>query len=88
MKKIIALILLTLIIVSGLYFFNSLRAVGNESIKEIVMIDSENHEASALILEDKGFIKSFTVFNLVYTFLGNKKIEEGGYYISRNMNNF
>lgn len=88
MKKIIALIFLSLIIVTGLYFINSLRAVGDESTKEIVMISSGNSDAAALILEDKGFIRSFTIFNFIYTFLGNEKIEEGGYYISKNMNSF
>lgn len=89
MKK-IAAILLILISVSFAIFYvtNLLSATGKSSEKEIVIIDSEYPDAVSLQLQEKGFIKSFTVFNFILTVKGKDKIEPGGYYLSKNMNAF
>jgi UPF0755 protein len=86
MKKLFALAFLALIIFIGIYFTYSLKAPDNSAKQEIVIINSESPDAAALELEDKGFIKSFNAFNFAYKFKGNKKIEPGGYYLSKNMN--
>lgn len=87
MKKTIfvVLILLTTIISIG-YMMNLLGAVDKNATEEIVIIKSDSADGAAKELEDSKYIKSFTVFNLAYNFLGNGKIEPGGYYLSKKMN--
>lgn len=86
MKKLSALVLLVLFIFSFIYFAYLLKSPGNSSKEEIVIINSESSDAAALELEDKGYIKSFNAFNIAYKLKGNKKVEPGGYYLSKNMN--
>lgn len=70
------------------YFFNPFAAVGTDSKKQIVIIRSESPDSVAKELEDSGFIKSFTAFNIAYSIIGNNEIEPGGYYLAKNMNSF
>lgn len=86
MKYLIIFIGLLILGASLFYFFNPFAAVGNETKKEIVMIRSDESDSAAKELEDAGFIRSFTAFNIAYLILGNKKIQPGGYYLSRDMN--
>ena len=86
MKKVILLLIIFLAI-SGLllYFLNLLRPTGKSDKTEIVIISSDRADSAALTLEEKGFIKSFTAFNIAYVIKGSPKIEPGGYYLSKNM---
>lgn len=86
MKKVV-LLLIILLAVSGLlfYFLNSLRPVGKSDKTEIIVINADRGDSAAIELEEKGFIKSFTAFNIVFALKGNPKIEAGGYYLSKNM---
>jgi UPF0755 protein len=86
MKKMLASFLLIAVVLIGAFIFNSLRPVGGENEKKIVMIGSSSPDAAAINLEDKGVIRSFTAFSLLYQLIGNGKIEPGGYYVSKNMN--
>ncbi len=88
MKKILSIIVLIVSIFFLAYLLSPFKAPGNDNKKIILMLDSENADATAIKLEDSGLIRSFTAFNLLYKFLGNQKIEEGGYYISKDMNSF
>ena len=86
MKIIISIVIFLLIISSVLaYFLNLLRPAGKSDKTEIVIISSDRADSAALTLEEKGFIRSFTAFNVAYFLKGGPKIEEGGYYLSKNM---
>lgn len=83
------LVFVALLIVAGItlfFLYNQLAATGNSNDKEIVMIRSDSSDGAAKELEDAGYIKSFTAFNLAYFFLGNEEIQSGGYYLSNDMN--
>ena len=86
MKKVV-LLLIILLAIFGLsfYFLSLLRPIGKSTKIEIVLISTSRGDSAALQLEEKGFIRSFTAFNIAYALKGNPKIEEGGYYLSKNM---
>lgn len=88
MKKVLIFIFVIVIIIIGALLFNPFRAPGRDNKEEIVMIDSDSPDGAAISLEDKGMIRSFTAFSLAYKLFGNDKVEPGGYYISKNMDNF
>lgn len=89
MKKIIVVFSLIFIILVGIfYFLNPFKPAGDSSNKQIIMINSTSPDAAAIKLEDAKLIRSFTAFNILYGFKGNRKIEEGGYYLSEDMNAF
>src|SRR3990172_9671123 len=86
MKKVVFLLIIFSAI-SGLlfYFLNLLQPAGKNDKTEIIVINTDRGDSVALELEEKGFIRSFTAFNIVYVLKGNPKIEPGGYYLSKNM---
>jgi UPF0755 protein len=85
MKKILTSLFLFIIFLISVFYFNPLKPVGGESGQEIILIKSDSKDAVAKELDNLGFIRSFNAFNVVYSFLGNEKIESGGYYLSKNM---
>jgi UPF0755 protein len=88
MKKISFIIILIITSAVFIYFLNPFRAPGKSNKSEIILFDSPASDAAAVKLEKAGFIRSFMAFNLAYKLKGSPKIEEGGYYLSKNMNNF
>jgi UPF0755 protein len=88
MKKILFLIILTVTSAFLIYFLNPFRAPGDSDKTEIILFDSSASDAAAVKLEKAGFIRSFMAFNIAYKLKGSPKIEEGGYYLSKNMSNF
>src|SRR3989344_6461278 len=90
MKKILLIFVIFLISIIGILtlFFNPFGAPENESETEIVLIDSEKGDVAALQLEKEGYIKSFIAFDVARLVLNLGEIDEGGYYLSKNMNVF
>lgn len=88
MKRLFGFILILILTIISIFYFNPFKETGKSNAQEIVIIDSDNADAAAIKLEEKGFIRSFTAFNIAYKLKGNKKIEPGGYYISKKMNNW
>ncbi|MBI2621185.1 MAG: endolytic transglycosylase MltG [Candidatus Levybacteria bacterium] len=86
MKKVILLLIIFLAVLGLLFYFLSLLLPTGKSDKvEIVILKTQRGDSTALVLEEKGFIRSFAAFNVAYIILGSPKIEEGGYYFSKNM---
>lgn len=88
MKKIFVLIIIIITSSFLVYFLNPFRALGGSDKIEIILFDSSASDAAAVKLEKAGFIHSFMAFNIAYKLKGSPQIEEGGYYLSKNMNNF
>jgi len=84
-KVVLLLIILLLAFTPIIYFLNLLRPTGKNDKTEIVVISADRGDSAALELEEKGFIRSFSAFNIVFAIKGNPKIEPGGYYLSKNM---
>ncbi|KKQ34300.1 MAG: Aminodeoxychorismate lyase [Microgenomates group bacterium GW2011_GWA2_37_6] len=86
MKKVVLLLIILLLAFTPIiYFLNLLRPTGKNDKTEIVVISADRGDSAALELEEKGFIRSFSAFNIVFAIKGNPKIEPGGYYLSKNM---
>ena len=85
MKKILIFVFVIIISTITVYYLNPLKPIDKKANEEIVIIKSDSIDGVAKELEDKNFIRSFTIFNIVYNFLGNKEIEPGGYYLSKSM---
>ncbi len=83
MKKIIFGILILLFV--SIYFYSQLSSVSSDNSQKIVTFDRKSNDVVSLKLQREGFIKNFTLFNILLTFKG-KDIEPGGYYLSKNMN--
>ncbi len=88
MKKILLIILFIAVISLAAFFLNPFRAPGGSDKPEIVIIENDTADTAAIKLENKGFIRSFTAFNIAYKLKGKAKTEPGGYYLSKNMNNW
>ncbi len=88
MKKLFLLILIFISILLALIFLNPFAAPGKSTKTEIFTLDSERKEVAGLKLEEAGFVKSMTSFEIAMTLKGRNKIEPGGYYLSKNMNAF
>lgn len=87
MKKVLFFIFIFFVIAGSFFYFNSFGAPGGNSKIEIVTLDSDKVDVAALKLEEKGFVKSMTAFEIAINIKRkNKKIEPGGYYLSKNMN--
>lgn len=87
MKKFLSMLSILLsIALFTIYFLNPFGAPGNSNKKEIVIIDTNQDDAVALTLQEKGFIKSFIAFDIALGIKGKKnKVEPGGYYLSKDM---
>ena len=88
MKNIFILLGSIILIITLYYLLNPFKAPGGSSGIEIIILDSDQSDAAAVKLDKAGFIRSFSAFNLAYKLKGQPKIEPGGYYISKNMNNW
>lgn len=88
MKKIILISLSLFLFLIGIYFFNPIKPVNNDSKKILITLESDSPDAASIKLEDENIIKSFTAFNILYKIIGKNKIETGGYFFSKNMNTF
>jgi UPF0755 protein len=86
MKKVIIALSVVLIFIIGSYYFNLLKSVDKNAKEEVIIIKSESIDGAIKELENAQLIRSFTAFNLIYKILGNKKIESGGYYLSKSLN--
>lgn len=86
MKKVIIFIFIVSIIALSFIFLNPFAAPGNNSKIEILTLDSDKKEVVGLKLEEAGFVKSMTAFEIAMTIKGKNKTEPGGYYLSKNMN--
>lgn len=87
MKKLLALAVIVVLTITAFSYMANLLAAPSKSDKtEIVTIDTERGDATAIQLYDKGFIKSYTGFNIAYFIKGKGKIQPGAYYLSKNMN--
>jgi UPF0755 protein len=84
-KIAIGFICLAILAVS-IYFINPFAPPSKSEKSEIVYLNSTSGDSVALKLEEDGFIKSFSAFNIIYSLNGSPKIEKGGYYLSKNMN--
>lgn len=87
MKKIILSILL-ITILTCIYTYSQFSSVSNNSTKEIITFDRGTSDVISLKLQKEGYIKNFTLFNLLLNVRGKGNIEPGGYYLSKNMNAF
>lgn len=85
MKIILILIFVFVLLIAGFIFLNPFAAPGKSIKTEIITLDSEKKEVAGLKLEEAGFVKSMTAFEIALTIKGRNKIETGGYYISKNM---
>lgn len=86
MRKIAVIVVIFLTIATLGFFFNPFNAPGTVDKIEIVKINSTSNDAVSLELQEAGFIKSFTAFNIALAFKGGgKDIEPGAYYLSKNM---
>lgn len=88
MKIVISLIFIFVVLLVGFYFLNPFKPVNSDSNKVLVTLDSESPDAAAIKLEDENLIRSFTAFNFLYKLAGNKEIEPGAYYFSKDMSSF
>lgn len=86
-------LLLSIAIIFALFFsiftiFNPLGSKTNEYKKEMIVLNSDRSDVATLNLQENGYIKSFTAFSILYFFIGEKKLEPGGYYLSKSMNSW
>ncbi len=89
MKKLSILTIFLLSFVGFLIlFFNPFGAPGSIDKTEVVILSDKRGDIAGLRLEQEGFIKSFIVFEIVRIIKGAGEIEEGGYYLSKNMDVF
>ncbi|MBP9716446.1 MAG: endolytic transglycosylase MltG [Candidatus Levybacteria bacterium] len=88
MKMVLILIFVFVFLIAGFVFLNPFAAPGKSPKTEIITLDSEKKAVAGLKLEEAGFVKSMTAFEIAMTLTGNKKIESGGYYLSKNMDAF
>lgn len=86
MKKFFIFIFLVIFIILFSLLLNPFAAPGKNSEIEILTLDTNKREVAGLKLEENGFIKSMTAFEIAMRIKGkDKKIEPGGYYLSKNM---
>lgn len=85
MKKIFILIIIAISLVAVFIYLNPFAAPETSVKNEIFKLDSEKKEVTGLKLEEAGFVKSMTAFEIAVTIKGRSKIETGGYYLSKNM---
>ncbi len=86
MKIVLILIFVFALLIGGFIYLNPFAAPGKSIKTEIITLDSEKKEVAGLKLEEAGFIKSMTAFEIAMTLKGKNKIQSGGYYLSKNMN--
>lgn len=66
-----------------------MQPLSSNSKKEIFILDSDKSDVLALKLEEEGYIKSMLFFEIVSKLkINDKKVQPGGYYLSKNMNVF
>lgn len=87
MKKIFLVLLILTSITSLLILYFSLP-VSSSTTKKTILLNSERGDVAALALQDEKLIKSFTMFNIIYSLIGERKVTPGAYNFSENMNLF
>lgn len=85
MKKIFLLLLFLVTIVLIIIYLNPFASPGTSAKNEIFTLDSEKKEVTGLKLEEAGFVKSMTAFEIAMIIKGKTKVEPGGYYLAKNM---
>ncbi len=85
MKKILLIIFVLISTILFFVYLNPFTAPGTSTKKEIFTLDSEKKEVAGLKLEEAGFVKSMTAFEIAMTLKGKNKVQSGGYYLSKNM---
>ncbi len=85
MKKIFLLFTVFISLTIIFAYLNQFSAPGKSIKIEIFTLDSDKRDVTSLKLEEAGFVKSMTAFEVAMTIKGKNKIEPGGYYLSKNM---
>ncbi len=89
MKKIITIFSFIFITFFFFLIWVNIQPLSSNSKNEIFILDSDKSDVLALKLEEEGYIKSMLFFEIVSKLkINNKKIQPGGYYLSKNMNVF
>ena len=85
MKKIFLLFIISVSLATIFIYLNPFSAPGKSTKQEILTLDSDKKDVASLRLEEAGFVKSMTAFEIAMTLKGSNKIESGGYYLSKSM---
>lgn len=90
MKKLLLFVFIIIFLALLYIFLNPFRAVSNDSKINTFIVPQVYEEAVVLQdLEKQGYIRSFWSMDLILTLKGkHNKIQSGGYYLSKNMDEF
>lgn len=88
-KKLLILLLIFVGLIFVFNFINPFSAPNTDKKTEIFIMNMESDNVVGVELEKQGYIKSMITFDIVMALKGNgEKVQEGGYYLSKNMNVF
>lgn len=88
-KKLLILLLIFVGLIFVFNFINPFRAPCTDKKTEIFIMNMESDNVVGVELEKQGYIKSMITFDIVMALKGNgEKVQEGGYYLSKNMSVF
>lgn len=90
MRKFLAfLLVVSSILVVFVVSVNPFAAPSSDEKQEIFILDQTDSSVASFALEEKGFVKSGLAFEMARAFKGKGgELEEGGYYLSKNMDAF